>query len=137
MLQNTKLINVLLFFCLILYIQCGCMPGEFPFLKRCLKCRRGEYCPDGISRNRCPPGTYASNEGSISCDWCLPGTTSIYGSSRCSPCAPGTFAPDYGSSRCYKCPDDSTSGIGATACERVNYYYDYHDYQNNYQYDYF
>ena len=133
--------NILIYFivsCLINTIYGQCEPGQFPFLKRCLDCKRGTYSPDGSHCYECPPGSYALTTGSISCEYCSPGTyASSYGSIICIPCAAGTVAPDYGSTGCLYCPKGSTSEVGSAKCAEYyesNYNYDWN---YNYNYDYF
>ena len=144
MLSYNYILNVFLILSFITYSSSSCPPGKFPFMKSCLKCKKGTYSPEGTECIKCPPGTYTSEEESIECRFCKPGTySSNYGSTKCLYCEPGTYNQDYASIRCYTCPDDSTSDLGATSCYRLNFWErtkkikdDYNAYNYDYRYDY-
>ena len=144
MISYNYILNIFLILSFITYSSTGCPPGQFPFMKSCLNCKKGTYSPEGIECYKCPPGTYTSEEGEIECYYCEPGTySSKYGSTKCYYCDPGTYTQEYGANRCYKCPDGSTSDLGATSCYELSFFErtkkildDYNAYNYEYKYDY-
>ena len=103
--------------------------------ERCEPCSSGKYsskgaasctkCPYGTASvfnksmtpsrgpsrcSKCPRGKYATEEGSVSCERCWPGSANDkLGARYCSRCVPGKFAAKYGQSKCTPCPGGSSS----------------------------
>ncbi len=106
---------------------CNCLPGYFPITETigdatittaCQPCPAGSFCPDGISQQLCPPGSFSSMTGQSECALCPSGTFSeTEGTTACSSCPAGTFQPEIGAAECYTCCENTSSIEGSTSCD--------------------
>ncbi len=98
-------------------------------------CPVGRHSPTGNEPcEKCLPGTYAENLGSIVCNSCAAGTVAplagsefcdrcpvgtqmpIEGGIACETCPEGYIAPDIGTALCTQCPSGKTSDPTHTMC---------------------
>jgi hypothetical protein len=95
-----------------------CPPGSAPTDDGCERCPGGFASADGLTCERCGPGTYAPS-GSPACLPCAPGYyTDDSENDACNPCPPGWHAPEAGSGECTECPLGTFSDSSASsACE--------------------
>lgn len=103
-----------------------CAPGSFGAngIEPCFACDAGTFAANqgSLSCDPCAVGTYASSTGSASCQSCEPGSFAAQqGTIACSLCEAGRFSAFAGASECQNCPPGYFSDQrGQTSCMLCN-----------------
>lgn len=79
----------------------------------CTICPPGTYSNNGNSCAACAAGTFSSNFGTLLCQNCPEGYTSLMNNTNCSFCDEGYYME---SGQCTVCPAGTYSGLNATSC---------------------
>eukprot|EP00475_Leptophrys_vorax_P013385 TRINITY_DN19774_c0_g2_i1.p1 TRINITY_DN19774_c0_g2~~TRINITY_DN19774_c0_g2_i1.p1 ORF type:complete len:639 (+),score=117.60 TRINITY_DN19774_c0_g2_i1:130-1917(+) len=94
-----------------------CAAGYYQYNSSCLSCSGGYYSkPQDATCTQCPPGKFASFNGSSSCFACVPGTfANSSGMTKCNVCAPGWISSESATS-CTICGTGKFSNSTGSVC---------------------
>lgn len=91
-------------------------PGSYEIEGKQKECEQGYKCEGaGKARQACPPGSYASLNGSVACVECPPGRTAAKDATvECEYCDVGLYQPEPKQTVCKSCIEENGKGSGNT-----------------------